>query len=176
MQNKYQKTIINEAIKASELRILGEANENYGVMSKSEAISKARSEGKDLIMISENAVPPVAKIMDYGKWKYLEDKKGKGKQNEGGTETKVLRVTITTGEGDLSVKAKQASEWLSEGHRIKIELQLKGRSNAFDQNFLRERLERILILLTENYKVAEPVKKIPNGMTMVLEKGPKKRE
>jgi translation initiation factor IF-3 len=159
------------------VRVLDEENHNLGVMSRNEALAKAKSEGKDLILITETAEPPVAKIMDYGKFSYNEDKKKKAKREEGdnATETKVLRVSISTGEGDLTVKAKQGSEWLAEGHRIKIELQLKGRANILQHDFLQERLQRILILLTEPYKIAEPVKKIPNGMTMVIEKG-KRRE
>ena len=176
--NRHNRTIINEGIRAFELRILGDNGENLGVMSRNEALAKAKSEGKDLILVSETANPQVAKIADYGKYSYLEDKKKKEKKHtsDGATETKVLRISISTGEGDLSVKAKQASEWLSEGHRIKLELQLKGRSNALDHNFLAERLKRILILLTENYKIAEPIKKSPGSMTMVLEKGAKRRE
>lgn len=176
--NRYKRTILNEGIKAYELRILGENNENMGVMSRNDALAKAKSEGKDLILITETANPPVAKIMDYGQYSYLEDKKKKAKHQAGdnSTETKVLRVSISTGEGDLTVKAKQASVWLSEGHRIKMELQLKGRANILSHDFLQERLQRILILLTEPYKIAEPVKKIPNGMTMVIEKGKKARE
>jgi translation initiation factor IF-3 len=173
----YKRTILNDAIKAFEVRVLDEENHNLGVMSRNEALAKAKSEGKDLILITETAEPPVAKIMDYGKFSYNEDKKKKAKREEGdnATETKVLRVSISTGEGDLTVKAKQGSEWLAEGHRIKIELQLKGRANILQHDFLQERLQRILILLTEPYKIAEPVKKIPNGMTMVIEKG-KRRE
>lgn len=176
--NRHNRTIINEGIRALELRILGDNNENLGVMTRQDALAKAKSEGKDLILVSETANPQVAKIADYGKYSYLEDKKKKEKKqnSDGATETKVLRISISTGEGDLSVKAKQASEWLAEGHRIKLELQLKGRSNALDNNFLSERLKRILILLTENYKIAEPIKKSPGSMTMVLEKGSKKRE
>lgn len=171
MHPKNIRTIMNENIRVHELRILGENNENFGVMTKEQALSKARSEGKDLILVAENAVPPVAKIIDYGKYAYLENKKNNKKHmNDGATETKVLRMTVGIGEGDLTVKAKQASEWLREGHRVKLELKLKGRANAIEQDFLKERLQRVLILLTENYKTAEPIKKIPNGMTMVIEK------
>lgn len=171
MPPKNHRTIMNEAIRANELRILGENNENLGVMSRGEALSKAKSENKDLILVAENAAPPVAKIIDYGKFAYLENKKDNKKRSEdNATETKVLRMTVGIGEGDLTVKAKQASEWLREGHRVKLELKLKGRANAIEHNFLRERLQRVLILLTENYKTAEQIKKIPNGMTMVIEK------
>ena len=168
---KNHRTIMNDAIRAFELRVLGENNENLGIMKTNDALKMAKSQGVDLIITAENAVPPVAKIMDYGKFAYLENKKSNKKRVEDNTtETKVLRMTVGIGEGDLTVKAKQASEWLHEGHRVKIELKLKGRANAIEHNFLKERLQRVLILLTENYKTAEPIKKIPNGMTMVIEK------
>lgn len=171
MHPKNHRTIMNENIRAHELRVLGENNENLGVMDKNEALRLAKEKGVDLILTAENAVPPVAKIIDYGKFAYLENKKSNQKRtNDNATETKVLRLTVGIGEGDLTNKAKQASEWLHEGHRVKIELKLKGRANAIEQDFLKERLQRILILLTENYKTAEPIKKIPNGMTMVIEK------
>lgn len=162
---------MNDSIRAYELRVLGENNENLGVMSKDQALAKAVSENKDLILVAESAVPPVAKIIDYGKFAYLSNKKdNKKRQEDNATETKVLRMTVGIGEGDLTNKAKQASEWLHEGHRVKIELKLKGRANAIEHDFLKERLQRVLILLTENYRTAEPIKKIPNGMTMVIEK------
>lgn len=171
MHPKNHRTIMNEAIRATELRVLGEDNENLGVMTRNEALAIAKQRGVDLILTAENAVPPVAKIIDYGKFAYLSNKKDNQKRNnDNATETKVLRLTVGIGEGDLTNKAKQASEWLHEGHRVKIELKLKGRANAIEQDFLRERLQRVLILLTENYKTAEPIKKIPNGMTMVIEK------
>jgi translation initiation factor IF-3 len=171
MQGKNHRTVMNDAIRANELRVLGENNENLGVLSRNEALAIARERGVDLIITAENAVPPVAKIIDYGKWAYLSNKKDNEKRNnDNSTETKVLRLTVGIGEGDLTNKAKQASVWLSEGHRVKIELKLKGRANAIEQDFLKERLQRVLILLTENYKTAEPIKKIPNGMTMVIEK------
>jgi translation initiation factor IF-3 len=171
MQGKNHRTVMNDAIRANELRVLGENNENLGVLSRNEALAIARERGVDLIITAENAVPPVAKIIDYGKWAYLSNKKDNQKRNnDNSTETKVLRLTVGIGEGDLTNKAKQASEWLHEGHRVKIELKLKGRANAIEQDFLKERLQRVLILLTENYKTAEPIKKIPNGMTMVIEK------
>ena len=110
------RTIMNDAIRAFELRVIGENNENLGIMSKSDALKIAREKGVDLIITAENAVPPVAKIIDYGKFAYLENKKDNKKRVEdNSTETKVLRMTVGIGEGDLTVKAKQASEWLRRG-------------------------------------------------------------
>ena len=133
MYPKNHRTIMNDAIRAFELRVIGENNENLGVMTKNEALRIAKEKGVDLILTAENAVPPVAKIIDYGKFAYLENKKDNKKRVEdNSTETKVLRMTVGIGEGDLTVKAKQASEWLREGHRVKLELKLKGRANAID--------------------------------------------
>jgi translation initiation factor IF-3 len=127
--------------------------------------------GTDLIEIGPGATPPIAKLMDYGKFQYSENKKQKAaKAKSKTTETKSIQVKIGTGEHDLDLKAKKASEWLREGHRIKIELFLTGRAKYMDFNFLKERMERILHLITEEYKIADSPKKSPKGLTVVIEK------
>ncbi len=162
---------INNQIRAKELRVIGSGNENLGVLSFKEALAKAEEAGLDLIEISPNALPPVAKIMEYGKYQYEASKKQK-KAKRGGkpTETKSIQVKIGTGEHDLALKAKTASKWLSEGHRIKVELYLSGRSKFMDQKFLEERLNRVLRLITENYKISENYKKGPKGLSITIER------
>lgn len=164
-------TRINHQIKAAELRVIDHDGGNLGVISLSAALKRAEEVGLDLIEISAKSNPPVAKIMDYGKFQYDENKKLK--QSKARTHTvdiKGLQVKLGTGEHDLALKAKKASEWLREGHRIKIDLFLPGRAKYLDQNFLRERMERILKLLTEEYKVVDPAKKSPKGLSIVIEK------
>jgi translation initiation factor IF-3 len=140
-------------------------------MPLSEALNKALAEGLDLIEISPNANPPVAKIMDNGKFQYEENKKLKvAKSKAKVVETKSLQVKIGTGDHDLALKAKKASEWLKEGNRIKIDLFLPGRSKYMNIQFLKERLDRLFRLITEEYKVAEEPKKSPKGLTAVIEK------
>ena len=73
-------------------------------------------------------------------------------------------------DNDLMMKAKKTAEWINEGHRVKIDLQLKGRTKYMDEKFLRERMDRILAIIPAEYKVAEPLKKIPKSMMIVLEK------
>jgi len=142
-----------------------------GVMSLREALGKAHELSFDLIEISPNANPPVAKIMDYGKFQYDERKKEKTAKAKSKTvETKNIQVKVGTGDHDLELKAKKASEWLGEGNRVKIDLFLVGRTKFMDIKFLRERLERILRLITTNYKVAEEPKKSLKGLTIVIEK------
>lgn len=165
---------MNDFIRFPEVRVLGAEGENYGVMRKDEALEKARGMGLDLILVAENSKPPTCKIIDYGKYKYFESKKGK---DTGGqiTETKVLRLGVGTGEGDMTLKAKQASLWLKEGHRVKLDMKLERRENYLDQNFMKEKMNRAMILITEEFKIAEEFKKIPNHAVIVIEKAKKSK-
>jgi translation initiation factor IF-3 len=162
---------INNQIRAKELRVIGSENENLGVLSIKDALELAQSKGLDLIEISPNANPPVGKIMDYGKYQYEANKKlKKAKAGAKPTETKSIQVKIGTGDHDLELKAKTASKWLKEGHRIKIELFLAGRAKYMEEKFLKERLDRIMHLITEDYRVAESYKKGPKGLFITIEK------
>lgn len=166
-----EKTRFNEFIRAETLRVVTSDGENLGVLSREEALRQAREKGLDLIEISPNANPPVAKIMDYGKFQYGEKKKGRvvsGKAHI--TETKSIQVKIGTSEHDLALKARRASEWLKQGDRIKLDLFLPGRSKYLEQGFLIERMNRLLKLLTEEYVLAVPPQKSPKGLTLVIER------
>ena len=165
---------MNDFIRFPEVRVLGAEGENYGVMRRDDALEKARGMGLDLILVAENSKPPTCKMIDYGKHKYFESKKGK---DTGGqiTETKVLRLGVGTGEGDMTLKAKQASLWLKEGHRVKLDMKLERRENYLDQNFMKEKMNRAMILITEEFKVAEEFKKIPNHAVIVIEKAKKSK-
>lgn len=166
-----QKVLINEQIRAKELRVIDEAKGNLGILATSEALRIAREQRLDLIEVSPNTVPPIAKIMDYGKYQYDVAKKLKEvKAKAHVAETKGLQVKVGTGDHDLEIKAKQASRWLKEGHRVKIELFLRGRTKYMQEQFLKERLDRVLHLISENYKVAEETKRSPKGLAMVIEK------
>jgi translation initiation factor IF-3 len=162
---------INNQIRANEIRVISSTGENLGVLSFKEAFALAQKDGLDLIEISPGAVPPIVKIAEYGKYLYEQNKKQKkSKANAKTTETKAIQIKIGTGDNDLALKARKASEWLKEGHRIKVELFLSGRSKYMPDPFLKERLDRVLHLITENYKIAEEYKKGPKGPTITIEK------
>ncbi|MBI1975461.1 MAG: translation initiation factor IF-3 [Candidatus Vogelbacteria bacterium] len=168
---------INETIRAHELRVIDEEAGNLGVLTRDDALAKAREFGLDLIEISPNAVPPVAKIMDFGKYQYQQKKKRRGSQAKTHTtETKSLQVKIGTGEHDLELKAQKASEFLKEGHRVKVDLYLRGRAKYMQAGFHQERLDRILRLLTEPYKIADGPKKSPKGLTVIIERDRAKKD
>lgn len=144
---------------------------NLGVLSIEEALQQAQERGVDLIEIAPKALPPIAKLMDFGKYQYEQSKKAKkAKLGAKPTETKAIQIKIGTGDHDLELKAKTASKWLKEGHRIKVELYLSGRAKGMQEPFLRERLDRVLHFITEHYKIAEPHKRSPKGLSVVIER------
>lgn len=160
---------INKEIRSPELRVIGTDGVNFGVISREEALSKAEELGLDLIEISPAATPPVAKIMDYGKFQYETQKQEKAtKQKAHTTETKTIQVKIGTGENDLRLKSRKAAEWLAEGHRVKVDLFLWGRYKFMEEAFLKERLERFLKIIPESYKVAEEIKRSPKGFSVTI--------
>ena len=162
------------------LRVIGAKGENLGVISSREALKAAEAANLDLIEISPNAKPPVAKIMDFGQYQYEKKRKASEvKSKSHVTETKNVQVKIGTGEHDQQLKAKRAAEWLNEGHRVKVDLFLWGRYKYMEPAFLKERLERFLKIIPADYKIADDMKKSPKGWTTTIErvgksvKGPK---
>ncbi|MBP6888368.1 MAG: translation initiation factor IF-3 [Candidatus Pacebacteria bacterium] len=167
-----EKVNINNNIRSLKLRVIGPAGENFGVLTKEEALAEAKKASLDLIEVSSQSDPPVARIADYGKYTYEMSKKLKDvKAKAHITETKNIQISVSISEHDIMIKAKQASEWIKEGHRVKIELQLKGRTKYMDEAFLRERMQRIMAVIPAEYKIAEPLKKVTNkSLLVVIEK------
>jgi translation initiation factor IF-3 len=167
---------MNEGIRVPEVRCLGPEGENYGVISIEEALQKAKEAGLDLIEVSPNAQPPVCKITDYGKFTYEQNKKDKEvKSKTRISETKEVQVKIGTSDNDMRIKASKAAAWLKEGHRVKVDLFLWGRYKYMEFNFLKERLERFLAIITESYKIADEIKKSPKGLSVTLERDASKK-
>lgn len=161
---------INNFIRAESLRLIGPQGENFGIVSTREALAKAADFGLDLVEISPNAMPPIAKIVNYGKFLYSENKKQKAiKSKAHMVEIKSLQIKVGTGDHDLNLKAKKVSEWLKEGHRVKIDLFLPGRTKYMDESFLKERMERVFKLIPDDFKIAEAPKKSLKGLTALIE-------
>jgi translation initiation factor IF-3 len=155
--------------------VIGADGGNLGVLSLKDALEAAKAAGLDLIEISPGATPPVAKVMDYGKFQYEQQKKEREvKAKSHTTETKSIQVKVTEGDHDLTRKARTAAEWLREGHRVKIELFLRGRYKYMDPKFLESRLDRFVKLIPEEYKVSEAPLRGPKGISTTLERAAKK--
>jgi translation initiation factor IF-3 len=169
-----EKIRINKEIRAAELRVIGAQGENLGVLSFADAFKAAQAAELDLIEISPNAVPPVAKIMDYGKFQYEQKKKESAARSKAKvSETKEVQIKVGTGENDMRLKAKKAAEWLADGHRVRMELFLKGRYKGMDEAFLKTRLEKFMLLIPYAYRVAEPITRAPKGFAAIIERDPK---
>lgn len=136
-----QEHVINERIKALNLRVI-DGEENLGVITRDEALNRARTKELDLVLIAAEANPPVAKILDYQKFLYEEKKKkSAAKVKSKKSEVKELRLSATIGEGDLVKRADRAKQFIKDGNRVKISIILKGREVAYP-NIALEKIRR----------------------------------
>jgi translation initiation factor IF-3 len=122
---------MNDAIRSPELRVLGNDGEQFGIISCKEAMDIANEKGLDLVLMSPDAKPPVAKIMDYGKHKYeLEKKKKEARKNQKKIEVKEVKFSCKIAENDINYKVKHAIEFLEKGKHVKLRVFLRGREMA----------------------------------------------
>ncbi len=122
---------INEEILDKEVRLIGDDGEQLGIMSASAAMDIAIEKDLDLVKIAPQSVPPVCKIMDYGKFRFEQSKKDKeAKKNQHIVEVKEIRMSPSIGENDFNVKLKNAQKFLREGDRVKVSVRFRGREMA----------------------------------------------
>ena len=126
--------IMNEMITAKEVRCTSDEGTNYGIISTTEALKIADELGLDLVLIAPDGKPPVAKIMDYGKFRYQQEKKKKeAKKNQKVIVIKEIKLSVKIAENDISYKVKHAREFIEEGNHVKFRVFLKGREMANPQ-------------------------------------------
>ena len=129
--SKKDRVIMNDDIRVSELRCNIDGGESLGIISTDEAMSKANELGMDLVLIAPTAKPPVAKIMDYGKYKYQEEKKLKEqRKNQVKIVVKEIKLSVKIAENDIAYKVKHAREFLEKGFHVKFRVFLRGREMA----------------------------------------------
>lgn len=148
--------------------MIDQEGQNLGILPTEEALRRAREAGLDLIEISPAANPPVAKIMDRGKYFYEQEKKRRAaakKQKD--VEIKSVRIGIGTSMHDLDIRAKQADEFLRSGDKLKVDLFLRGREKYLDKKFLEGRVERFLAIISRNFE-KEEIKKGPRGLSLII--------
>ena len=122
---------VNGEIRDKEIRVISETGEMLGVMSASAALRLAEEADLDLVKISPNAVPPVCKIMNYGKFKFEQAKREKeNRKNQKIIEVKEIYLSMTIDIGDLNVKAKKTMEILAGGDKVKVSIRMRGRQMA----------------------------------------------
>ncbi|OCL88549.1 Translation initiation factor IF-3 [Aliarcobacter thereius] len=129
--NRKSDVIMNEDITAKEVRCTSDDGENYGIIPTAQALSLADEAGLDLVLIAPDAKPPVAKIMDYSKFKYQQEKKKKeAKKNQKVIVVKEIKLSVKIAENDINYKVKHAIEFLEDGNHVKFRVFLKGREMA----------------------------------------------
>lgn len=147
---------INNAIKAKNVFLINEAGEKLGVVHIKEALYKAKEALMDLVEVgnSNTIGVPVCKIMDYGKWKYEQSKKEKkSRQNQQKILTKEIKFRPNTGENDLKYRAKQAEEFLKEGHKVKLTVRWKGREGEHINETGKNLLEKYLKMIEAKFNL-----------------------
>lgn len=170
-----KQTRINEAIAVPEVRLVIDATgEQVGVVSISEALRRAEELNLDLVEISPNANPPVCKVMDFGKFKYHEQKKAHAaKQNQKQVHVKEIKLRPVTDDHDYEIKLRNAKRFLEDGDKVKFIVQFRGREMAHQELGLRylERAQQDLLDLV----VVEMVPKV-EGRNAIMIVAPKKKK
>lgn len=129
--SKKDRVIMNDDIRVDELRCNVDGGESLGIISTDDAMNKANELGLDLVLIAPTAKPPVAKIMDYGKYRYQEEKKLKEqRKNQVKIVVKEIKLSVKIAENDVTYKVKHAREFLEKGFHVKFRVFLRGREMA----------------------------------------------
>ena len=167
-QRNDDEVCINENITAKQVRLIDANNENRGIVSIKEALAIAEEEGLDLIEISPQANPPVCKILDFGKFRYEQQKrKAEAKKNQKVVEIKELKLRPMIDTHDYEVKVKQATKFLEQGNKVKFTMRFKGRElSANDMG--KQVLTKLMEDLENVSKVDSEMKLEGRQMTMIL--------
>ncbi len=156
-KDPFKKFKINHQITAPHLLVIGPQGEKFGVLSLKDALEKAQSYELDLVEVYPLADPPVAKIIDYGQYKYETEKKlRKTRAHQKVAELKSIRLSFRIKGKDLETKAKQATKFLENGHKVKIDIILRGREKAH-KDIAVENMKEFIASLGENIKTIQPV-------------------
>ena len=160
--------LINEAITEKEVRVIGSHGEQIGIMSPQEALVKAQEEDLDLVLIAPNAKPPVAKIIDYSKYRYemiRKEKEAKKKQKT--VELKEVRLSPNIDQNDLNTKVSAARKFISKGNKVKVTLRFRGREITH-MNSSKHILDEFAESLSDVAVIEKTPKVEGRSMTMVL--------
>ncbi len=163
--------LVNEGIRAREVRLIDQNGEQLGIKSKNEALEIAARVNLDLVLVAANAKPPVARIMDYGKFKFEQQKKDKeARKNQKIITTKEVRLSPTIDEHDFNTKLRNAIKFLEKGDKVKASIRFKGRAITH-----KEIGQKVLVRFAEECKEVAAVESHPKmeGRSMFLVLAPK---
>lgn len=160
---------MNSQITAPKVRLIDENGKMVGEVSLADALKQAQSAELDLVEISPKAEPPVAKILDFHQFKYQKEKeiqKAKAKQKK--QEIKGIRLSFRIGEHDKEFRLNQAAKFLDDGHKLKLELQLRGREHS-RKDLAAQVIEQFVDALSERYNITveQPVQKQGGKLSLI---------
>jgi translation initiation factor IF-3 len=165
---------INEMIQVREVRLIDEKGEQRGIIPTAEALQIARQAGMDLVEVSPNANPPVCKLLDYGKFKFEQEKKlRESRKRQKQVRLKEIRMQPKIEEHDLGFKTKHIREFLDEGFKVKVTVRFRGREMAHTE-LGRNVLNRILEILEDSYVLDRPPQMEGRMMSMFISPRSKK--
>lgn len=160
--------IVNDGIRARELRVIGKDGEQIGVVSKSEALRLAEQANLDLVLVAPNAKPPVARVMDYGKFRYEQQKKEReAKKNQKNITVKEVRLSPSIDEHDFNTKLKNARKFLEKGDKVKASIRFRGRAITH-KDLGREVLERLAEEVSDIAAIEQKAKMDGRSMFIML--------
>lgn len=159
---------MNRDITAPQVRLIGADGEQAGVVTIAEALEQAAAADLDLVEIAPKAVPPVVKILDWGKFRYEQTKQDqKNRRNQRQQEVKQIRLGLKIGEHDLQVKSRRARGFLDEGHKVQVKLRFRGREITHS-DLGRVVLDRFLDSLADIANREQAPQLAGREMTMIL--------
>ena len=164
--NRTQQIRVNDRIRAPRVRVVTADGGQLGVMSTRDALSKAKEIGLDLVEVAPNADPPVCRLIDYGKFKYLQAKQQKNNKAKT-VRMKEVKLRIGTDVNDYNVKMARTEQFLDHGHKVRFQLRFRGRENAHQQMGL-EVMAKVVEDMKTMGKVDQPAKLVGNTVGMVL--------
>jgi translation initiation factor IF-3 len=168
--NRSRETRINERIRAREVRVIDEDGQMLGVMSSFAALQLARERNLDLVEVSPQAVPPVCKIMDWGRYKYEQSKReSEARKHQKVTQLREIRLAPRTAEHDIAVKVRKIQEFLAEGDKVKVSVVFRGREMAHPE-IGRVLLEQITQAIKGTATVERPPLMEGRMMSMIVSK------
>ncbi len=160
--------MINEEIRAKELRVIAADGTQMGIMSREEALALSEEKSLDLVCISPKANPPVCKILDYGKYKYeLQKKEKEAKKKQKTTQVKEIRLSTFIEDHDIMVKAKTGAKFLSDGDKLKVSLRFRGREKDYVARGM-EVMDKFAEAVSEVGSIDKKPKFEGRSLTMIL--------
>lgn len=163
---------VNELIRQPQLRVIDENGEHVGVITTEEARRLAAERELDIVVIQPNAEPPVAKIVDFGKYKFEKEKEArKQKANAKTVEVKGIRLSVRIAPHDFDIRKEKALEFLEDGNKVKVEIILRGREKRFGDQ-ARQVIEQFVSALNAAtpVKIEQPVSKMGGQLTSIVGK------